>query len=230
MNMDTISKNMSEYINNNTLQRISGDAIRLNWHLQADADKGVMPPSPYYDMIWNDWEQKHAEFIKNVFYPILKRFARGEEIGRIESYEKTYCIIQEDDKTLLLKDLNKNTRKQLHTLCDKLGLHHKANPQKNKIKDFWIYKPPIWLWEYTEKNPYSSNEESNAKQKHKKMIQRKKHEEYMSRKHCNECDANGGDTQLFCSVYIRGLYCEDCLETLSDGNGGTLSCHKFEPI
>jgi len=161
--MDTMSKNMSEYINNNTPQRISGDAIRLNWHLQAE--EGVMPSSPYYDMIWDDWEQKHAEVIKNVFYPILKRFARGEQIGRIDSYEATYCISQEDDKTLLLKDLDKNTRKRLHTLCDKLGLHHKANPQNNKIKDFWIYKPPIWLWEYTEKNPYSTNTECNAKQK-----------------------------------------------------------------
>jgi len=59
-----------------------------------------------------------------------------------------------------------------------------------------------------------------------------KYKERMQRKYCNGCNVNGWDTQLFCSVYMNELYCNDCLETLSDGDemGGKLGDHKFEPI
>ena len=45
-----------------------------------------------------------------------------------------------------------------------------------------------------------------------------------------DCEKNGWETELFCSVYIRGLYCNDCLETTSDEGGGKLCDHKFEPL
>ena len=64
----------------------------------------------------------------------------------------------------------------------------------------------------------------------KQMQQQQKYKEKMKRKYCNGCNITGLDTQLYCSVYVRELYCDNCLETLSDGDGGKLGDHKFEPI
>ena len=50
----------------------------------------------------------------------------------------------------------------------------------------------------------------------------------MKKRYCSICEKNGLETDLFHSVYIRGIYCNDCLEVESDGTGGTLSDHKFE--
>ena len=52
----------------------------------------------------------------------------------------------------------------------------------------------------------------------------------MQQKYCDGCNVTGWDTQLYCSVYVRELYCDNCLETLSDDDGGKLGDHKFEPI
>ena len=52
----------------------------------------------------------------------------------------------------------------------------------------------------------------------------------MKNKYCDECGANGLEKELLVSVYIQGIYCEDCLEIVDDGNGDTLDCHKFETI
>ena len=52
----------------------------------------------------------------------------------------------------------------------------------------------------------------------------------MSSKYCCICHENGYETELLHSVYITGLYCNDCLETESDGDGGLLCDHKFEPL
>ena len=49
---------------NQTLQNISCDTIRQNLH-------NDITNSPFYDIVWNDWENKYTEFTKNVFYPIL---------------------------------------------------------------------------------------------------------------------------------------------------------------
>jgi len=47
---------------------------------------------------------------------------------------------------------------------------------------------------------------------------------------CSNCGTNGLESQLYMSVYITNIYCEDCLEIMSDGDGYPLNCHKFEPI
>ena len=156
----------------------------------------------------------------------------GHHIGRIEPYEKYYYIIQEDNNTIVLKGLDNEQRQKVHLLCDKIGLHHKSVKKNNKQrnKHLWIYKPSLWLWEYTEKNPYSKTDEYYIQLEQKKILQQEKHKEKMSRKYCYMCDKNGWDVQLYCSVYIRELYCDNCLETLSDGHGGRLCDHKFEPI
>lgn len=213
---------------NQTLQNISCDAIRQNWNNHTDYD---ITNSPFYDIVWNDWENKYTEFTKNIFYPILKKFVMGNNIGRIEPYERQYYIIQENESTLILKGLSNDDRKQVHLLCDKIGLHHKSI-QNKKNKHLWIYKPVVWLWEYTEKNPYSKSDEYYKLREQKQIQQQQTFKEKMKRKYCNGCNVTGWDTQLYCSVYVRELYCDNCLETLSDGDGcgGKLGDHKFEPI
>ena len=213
---------------NQTLQNISCDAIRQNWNNHTDYD---IINSPFYDIVWNDWENKYTEFTKNIFYPILKKFVMGNNIGRIEPYERQYYVIQENENTLILKGLGNDDRKHVHLLCDKIGLHHKS-VQNKKNKHLWIYKPVVWLWEYTEKNPYSKSDEYYKLREQKKIQQQQKFKDKMKRKYCNGCNVTGWDTQLYCSVYVRELYCDNCLETLSDddGGGGKLGDHKFEPI
>jgi len=210
---------------NQTLQNISCDAIRQNWNNHTD--HGITN-SPFYDIVWNDWENKYTEFTKNIFYPILKKFVMGNNIGRIEPYEQQYYVIQENENMLILKGLGNDDRKHVHLLCDKIGLHHKS-VQKKKNKHLWIYKPVVWLWEYTEKNPHSKSEEYYKKREFEKQIKKQQLKEKLSRRYCCICEQNGWETELFCSVYIRGLYCNDCLETTSDEGGGNLCDHKFEP-
>ena len=52
----------------------------------------------------------------------------------------------------------------------------------------------------------------------------------MRRLECDNCCANGTETTIFGSVYIGNKYCEDCLEIVSDGGGGVMANHKFEPL
>ena len=247
--------------------------MRKNWNNYTD--NGINN-YPFCDIIWNDWENKYTEFTKYIFYPILKNFAMGDNIGRIEPYEKRYYVrqqneetrilkcldnhdrkhrviqenettlilssdldkhhrkhfvIQENETTLILKGLDYHDRKHVHLLCDKIGLHHKS-VQKKKNKHLWIYKPVVWLWEYTGKNPYSESDEKKKLREQKQIQQRQLFKMKMQRKYCDGCMVTGWDTQLYCSVYVRELYCDDCLETLSDGGGGggKLGDHKFEPI
>ena len=209
-----------------TLQNISCEAIRQNWDTQTDND---ITNSPFYDMVWNDWENKYAEFTKNIFYPLLKNFVMGNNIGKNKPYKNQYYIIQENENTVILKGLSNYDRKQVHLLCDKIGLHHKS-VQKKKNKHLWIYKPVVWLWEFTEKNPYSKSDEYYILQEQKHIQKQEKYKSKMQRKYCDGCNVTGWDTQLYCSVYVRELYCDNCLETLSDDDGGKLGDHKFEPI
>ena len=211
-----------------TLKNLSSDTIRKNWNNIIENNKNIIS-SHIFEIIWYEWEYKHAEFTKNIFYPILKIFISGYSIGEIELIEKKKYIIQEDKDKLILKCLDNNERKQVHKLCDKIGLHHKSIKKSNN-KHLYIYKPSIWLWEYTEKNPYSESDEYYKLLEETKMIQNQKYKLKMEKKYCNCCDRNGLEVQLYCSVYIKGLYCDDCLDTLSDGYGGQLNDHKFEPI
>jgi hypothetical protein len=62
----------------------------------------------------------------------------------------------------------------IHSLCDKIELHHesKSHPKKKYTKFLYIYKPKIWLWEYTEKNPYLKGKEFYEKQKNQQRIKK----------------------------------------------------------
>jgi hypothetical protein len=215
---------------NNSLKEMSTDIIRQNWLSYKDEIYNF----PYLiELLWNDLETKFNIDKNNIYYSLFKKFICNEEIDYNKFSLENHIIIEKlNNETLILKGLDGEERKNIHILCDKIGLHHesKTHPKKKNKRFLYIYKPKIWLWEYTEKNPYSKSEEYYEKRELERLVKKQKLEEKLSRRYCCICDITGLETQLFCSVYIRGLYCGDCLETMSDGDGGLLGDHKFEPL
>ena len=210
----------------NTLKDTSSESIRQNWLDYKD----TIYNSPYYELLWDSLESKFKIDKNDIYLTIFKKFINNEEINYKTPLFGTIHINQINDETLLLKGLNGEERKHIHLLCDKIGLHHesKSHPKKKYNRFLYIYKPKVWLWEYTEKNPYSESEEYYKKKEMEKQLKKQQLEEELSRTYCCICEKNGLETELFCSIYISGLYCNDCLETTSDGDGGNLSDHKFE--
>ena len=161
---------------------------------------------------------------------------RLDEFDYKTPLSNTRHIKQMNEETLVFKGLDWQERKKIHILCDKIGLHHesKPNPKRKKRnrdnKHLYIYKPKLWLWEYTEENPYSKSKGERERQETERQIKKQKVQEKLSKKYCCICGKNGWETELLCSVYISGLYCDDCLDTESDGEGGKLCDHKFEPL
>lgn len=194
----------------NTSQDISNENIRLNWQNYKDE----LCNTPRYESLWDDLINKSHIDKNDMFLPILKKFiSNHNENINIKMLNGIY-INQINDETLTIEGLDGYERKEVHQLCDKIGLHHASekNPKRKKEKIFYIYKPKTWLWEYTEMNSYSYSKEK------------------LSNKYCCICQNTGSETDLFSSPYIGGLYCSDCLENESDGEGGILGDHKFEPL
>jgi hypothetical protein len=228
----------------NTLQEFSSDIVRQNW-LQNKAE--IM--DYHYDILWESLEKKMDIHKTDVYYILLRKFIDEREQPNhqthqtetnlinnnteIQSFEKMGVYIErKDENTLVIKGLDGEDRKNIHLLCDKIGLHHQSisHPKKKHKRSLHIYLPTMWLWEYTERNPYSKSKEFYEQREQERQKKEKEHEEKLSRKYCYECGRTGLETDLFCSVYIRELYCNDCLETTSDGDGGMLGDHKFEPL
>jgi len=141
---------------------------------------------------------------------LLKNFLTDDNFPEKHTASNSVNIEKINENTLLIKAVNGRLRRKIHALCDKIVLHHESDSMSSgnwSKKNLYIYKPPVWLWEYTERNPYGDR--SNLK-------------------HCCECHKDQWETQLYESVYIDGIYCEDCLDTVSDGEGGVLNDHKFE--
>jgi hypothetical protein len=204
------------------LKDISSEIVRKNWLNYKDE----VYNTPFYEILWDNLEDKFKIDKKNVYLQICKKFINNEKIDNSD------CINQLDEETLVFKGLDGDERKEIHHLCDKIGLHHesKSHPKKKHKRFLYIYKPKIWLWEYTEKNPYSKSAEFYANCELEKQLKQQKMREKLSRKYCCICHDNGLETKLFHSVYIRGLYCWDCINTEDDEYGSELSAHKFEPI
>ena len=212
----------------NNLKNISSENIRQNWLNYKDE----IFNSPYYQLLWDDFENKFGIDKDNIYLIIFKKFINNEEINYKKPLFDKIHINQINEETLIFKGLNGEERKNIHFLCNKIGLHHESKPHpKKKYKKFlYIYKPKLWLWEYTEKNPYSKSEKYYEKRETERQIKKEKLKEKLSKKYCCICEKNGLETELLCSVYIRGLYCNDCIDTMSDGNGGKLCDHKFESL
>ncbi len=180
------------------------EEIRKNWNRY----KSTVIGTPLYLLLWESFETKLRISEKNKFYSVLKGFIRCQSLDDLK--KSGLDLSMEDEKTLIFKGLESWDRSDLHLLCDKVGLHHvsKGTTERN----LYVYKPDDWSWEYTSKNPYPSL-----------YRPRKKH-------YCSECGITSDETDIMVSVYIRGFYCEDCLENTSDGAGGLMSDHKFEPL
>jgi hypothetical protein len=208
-----------------SLQELSSETIRKNWHIYKDH---IVINNYFYDMIWNNFYKKFDFNVDEMNYVIMFRdFIEGNDI---KNNDTPYHFIKENDKTLIIKGMDGEERKMIHKLCDKIGLHHNSVNKNKKKKHLYIYIPEKWSFEYTEKNPYSREDEyyrNLEKQREKnKELERK----WLQNKECSNCGTDGLECQLYASVYIRNIYCEDCLEIMSDGEGESLNCHKFEPI
>jgi hypothetical protein len=59
---------------NQTLQNISCDSMRQNWNNHID--NGITN-SPFYDIVWTDWENKHTDFTKNILMQRIELYCSG---------------------------------------------------------------------------------------------------------------------------------------------------------
>lgn len=209
-----------------SLQDISHEMIRQNWTSYRD----TMLHSPYYDLLWESWEKKHNIDNTDMFLTLCKQFIHNEDCNRTKPLLDRIYVEHVNTEIMLLKGLDGEERKHIHLLCDQIGLHHesKSHPKKKYKRFLYIYKPNIWLWEYTVPNPYSKSKEYYVQRELESQRKQQQRKEKLSRRYCCICETNGWETELLCSVYIGGLYCNDCLETISDGGGGKLNDHKFE--
>lgn len=198
-----------------TLNVLSFEEMRRTWN-----EHSAHTPQNVYENIWNDWCQKFDVSASDPNTLLLKKFIEN----KIQPSRK--CVLSENGNHLTLYGLKGPRRYELHVLCDKLGLHHKSTGDGGS-RLLHLYKPEPWLWEFSAKNPYSEAPEAYQKRYQQKQT---RHRQRLARKECCECGANGLEAELFQSPYLDGYYCEDCLDTVSDGNGGVLGAHKFEPI
>ena len=135
-----------------SLQELSSATIRENW----DVYKDHLPVNNYfYDIIWNDFYKKF-DMDEMKYVIIFRDFIEGRDI---KNNDMPYHFIKENDKTMIIKGMNGEERKMIHKLCDKIGLHHNSVNKNKRKKDLYIYLPEKWSFEYTEKNPYSRDDE-----------------------------------------------------------------------
>jgi hypothetical protein len=211
---------------NKPILDISDEVIRQNWNQY----KEHYEKSPYYEEIFRKWKIKHNISDDDIYFKILKKFIDNENINESVIYNKIH-IIQENNDTLILKGLDGSERRELHKLCDKIGLFHESKVYKKNKKHMYIYKPENWLWEYTAKNPYSESDEVYKKREEEYNERQQRKAEKLRNIECDYCDKNAFDDELYVSPYITNIIaCEDCLNYESDGNGGKLGDHKFEPL
>ena len=64
----------------------------------------------------------------------------GEIISQMDNYQSYYHVIPQNENTLILKGLDGKLRKDIHSLCDKMGLHH--NSVETKKTDIYGYTNP----------------------------------------------------------------------------------------
>jgi hypothetical protein len=209
-----------------SLQNLTFSKIRKEWNIY---EKEIKTNSTMYESLWNDWMEKFNVKNNIFFFNILKDFIENKDVEKIYGYDVQIKV--KDKNTILIGGLSPDYRKDIHILCDNLGLHNESKKvningkkKKGKNKTIFIYKPPIWLWEYTEKD---KNIESRNKSRLEKFERKQKRKEKIT---CDGCGKNGAETELFVSVYIEGTYCNLCLESLSDGDGCELGSHKFESV
>jgi hypothetical protein len=228
--------NTEEIFNNSTEDLITSDTniykkiheigleeIRKNW-TKYSKEFVELNKLNIKNILWEDLVKKFDIDPNDIYFITLKKFANGEELV-INETVKQPNIIYQNDSTLEIKGLDGYERKTLHNLCDNIGLHHESKQTGKKKKSLFIYKPDEWLWEFSKPNPFSESKEYYQN----KEVEWKNKMKKLENITCDICDINCLEADLFRSVYFKGLYCEECLDYESDGQGGKLSDHKFEP-
>jgi hypothetical protein len=162
-----------------------------------------------YEKIWEAFEAKQYIGRDNIYTKIKQHVMR---IDRSNTSNP-----ERDENALVLNQLNSKQRKETHALCDKMGLLHVSKDVGNE-RLLYIYVPNDWCWEFSKPNTLSQ------------PYEQKYHKPKRRTRECDSCGATSDETTLFRSCYISGTYCEDCLDELSDGEGGVFSDHKFEEI
>lgn len=231
------------------LTDIQIEFIKKNW-LNYKNDINY---SRYYNLLWSNLENKFNIKNDDLYLNIFKKFIYNNDIFIYEKliYDNRIHIEQITNDIITLKGLDSQERKNIHILCDKIGLHHDSrfHPKKLNKKILYIIKPLVWLWEFTEKNPYSKSPDFYEKCQIEKELRLQKIKEKLTHKYCNICNVNGWEKQLFHSVYIKGLYCNNCLDNscwqdilnitcretgtsnfLNSNLNDNLNDHKFEPL
>jgi len=209
------------------------ESIRKNW---VNHKNSIEIDSREYKSLWRDLEKKFEIDTSDGVFNVLKRFI-NLKLKNNESFKADRIYFEKpDDKTLIIKGTDSDKRREIHKLCDNLGLHHvsKWSQTKKSKRHLYVYIPDVWSWEFSERNPYSESDDyykqKDIERNEKREEAQKKLNERKGRKYCCFCSSTGLEAELYVSPYIRGIYCEDCLETVSDGDGGTLNDHKFEPF
>ena len=180
-----------------------------------------------YEMIWDNWCNKFSVNKNDDKIKLLYNFISGNTIQNTNRIETKTT---NNTRTLIIKNLSNRQRYLYHLLCDNIGLYHESKPCRHQ-RYLHISKPDIWLWEFTTPNPLSKPREFYEEHRKRRIAERDNYEmKLLKETFCNGCHQNGYDIELFCSVYVPGIYCMNCLDCTYDGNGDLLSCHKFEPI
>jgi hypothetical protein len=174
----------TEIIDFNSLN-IPYEELRKDW---TKYNSLISYDSNMFNNIWKDWINKFNidtnDIFINTFVSNFREFITKDKfIDKI--CKSIQCHFNKlNDKTLIVKGLNSEARKSIHKLCDKLGLHHQSINTGKKNKHLYIYKPEIWLWEFTIRNPYSENDSV--------YLQREQmRENRLSKKYCSICNTIG---------------------------------------
>jgi len=127
------------------------EIIRKSWNMYADRLN-----IQQFNAVWDDWCKKFSiyEKTKNSGYMNdLKQFIQNQT-QKINNPN----IIIVNDQTIKYNHLNSYQRRRMYELCDILGLHYEIKEgDGNFDKVLYVYRPDIWLWEFSEKNPHDKN-------------------------------------------------------------------------
>ena len=186
----------------NTLESIVLKDLRKNFTFDDS------PQPEIYEAMWEDLIKTSNIDKECKYFKLFKKFIEKEDIKNVKGLYKI------DNSILRVLNLDGSDRKNLHSLCDKMGLHHESVKSGKNRKDFLVTIPKCWKFEYSPPNPY----EGSSNYQRKKNIS------------CDRCGETGDKCELYKSVCMREIVCENCLENDSDGEGGSLKDHQFDPL
>ena len=179
-----------------SLQSLSLECIRRHWNIYEDIIDDY-----YFDLIFNDWKNKFHKNITSFSLDIIRKFIT-DKVSNISIFY-----------------LSGKQRKNLHFICDRIGLFHITKVDRLE-RYIYIYKPELWIWEFSEENPVT-----NCGKVVYDEIQDKKNLELLSRKYCGKCLKRGPHVdQLYHGDLYCRLLCETCVQTYDNGIYKTKPC------